>query len=217
MHNTSKQPSSPKKDEQRRQRSVNFDTSRFADGYSPNAPRELRTRRGSRQGQLDGSGPSSGDDSMDERRPPFHRHNDGKSQEALLYSHTKESSLATRRASANGSPGRRTSFSADSLDLDSRFSPQDHDPSINRRPTYLSRTSTMRSQSPGRVEKAMRETRRTYKWAAFFLVLSLVSFVVQTETAVYIQHELGWSKAYAMLCVFLMGSGRLSPRRPLPS
>lgn len=198
MHNTSKQPSSPGKHD-RRQRSVNFNASRFADDHSPNAPRELRTRRGSRQGQLDGSGPSSGDDSMDERRPPFHRHNDGKSQEALLYSHTKESSLATRRASANVSLSRRPSFSADSLDLDSRFSPQDHDPSINRRPTYLSRTSTMRSQSPGRVEKAMRETRRTYKWAAFFLVLSLVSFVVQTETAVYIQHELGWSKAYAML------------------
>ena len=200
MHNTSKQPSSPKKHDRRR-RSVNFNASRFADDHSSSAPGELRTRRGSRQGRLDGSGPSSEDDEMDERRPPFHRHNDGKSQEALLYSHTKESSLTTRRASANTSPSRRPSFSADSLDLDSRFSPQDDDQ--NWRPTYLSRTSTMRSQSPGRVEKAMRETRRTYKWAAFFLVLSLVSFVVQTETAVYIQHELGWSKAYAMLCVFL--------------
>lgn len=57
----------------------------------------------------------------------------------------------------------------------------------------------MRSQSPGRVEKAMKETRRTYMYAGFFLVLSLISFVIQTETAVYIQHELGWSKAYAML------------------
>lgn len=195
MYNTSKQPSSPKGQRgHRKQRSVNFDESRFHHTDDSNA---LRTRRGDRQGQLDG--PSSGDDSMDERRPPFHRHNDGKSQEALLYSHTKESSPATRRASANTSPSRRPSLSGDSLDLDSRFSPQDHDQRL--RPTYLSRTSTMRSQSPSRVEKAMRETRRTYKWAAFFLVLSLVSFVVQTETAVYIQHELGWSKAYAMLCV----------------
>lgn len=189
MHNASEQSSSPKKDD-RRQRSVNFNATRFADDHSPNAPRELRTRRGSRQGQFDGSGPSSGEDSMDERRPPFHRHNDGKSQEALLYGNSKESSSGLRRASANSSSSRRSSFGVDSLDLDGRFGGREED---------ISRTSTMRSQSPGRVEKAMRETRRTYKWAAFFLVLSLVSFVVQTETAVYIQHELGWSKAYAML------------------
>ena len=36
-------------------------------------------------------------------------------------------------------------------------------------------------------------------YAAFFLLVSLVSFVVQTETAVYIQHELKWNKAYCML------------------
>ena len=41
--------------------------------------------------------------------------------------------------------------------------------------------------------------RRKYIYASFFLVLSLVSFVVQTETAVYIQHELGWNKAYCMM------------------
>jgi drug/metabolite transporter (DMT)-like permease len=35
--------------------------------------------------------------------------------------------------------------------------------------------------------------------AGIFLLLSLVSFVIQTETAVYIQHELGWKKAYSML------------------
>ncbi len=42
-------------------------------------------------------------------------------------------------------------------------------------------------------------TRRKYIYASFFLLVSLVSFVVQTETAVYIQHELGWNKAYCML------------------
>jgi drug/metabolite transporter (DMT)-like permease len=42
-------------------------------------------------------------------------------------------------------------------------------------------------------------TRRKYIYASFFLVLSLVSFVIQTETAVYIQHELKWKKAYCML------------------
>jgi len=29
----------------------------------------------------------------------------------------------------------------------------------------------------------------------------LISFAVQTETAVYIQHNLGWKKAYCMLYV----------------
>jgi drug/metabolite transporter (DMT)-like permease len=42
-------------------------------------------------------------------------------------------------------------------------------------------------------------TRRKYIYASFFLVLSLVSFVIQTETAVYIQHTLKWKKAYCML------------------
>ncbi|KAI9669511.1 MAG: hypothetical protein M1829_005100 [Trizodia sp. TS-e1964] len=55
----------------------------------------------------------------------------------------------------------------------------------------------LRSSSPGDVAKMA--TRKKYTYAAFFLFLSLVSFVVQTETAVYIQHTLGWKKAYCML------------------
>ena len=43
------------------------------------------------------------------------------------------------------------------------------------------------------------ETRRKYTYAAIFLVLSLISFTVQTETAVYIQHQLKWEKPYCML------------------
>lgn len=42
-------------------------------------------------------------------------------------------------------------------------------------------------------------TRKRYTYAACFLAVSLVSFAVQTETAVYIQHNLGWKKAYCML------------------
>lgn len=42
-------------------------------------------------------------------------------------------------------------------------------------------------------------TQKKYSYAAFFLALSLVSFTIQTETAVYIQHELHWDKAYCML------------------
>jgi hypothetical protein len=64
------------------------------------------------------------------------------------------------------------------------------------RPVF-SRRSTMRSRSPD--TQAKLATRKKYTYAAFFLGLSLVSFVVQTETAVYIQHVLGWDKAYCML------------------
>jgi hypothetical protein len=65
------------------------------------------------------------------------------------------------------------------------------------RPPQFSRRSTMRSRSPD--TQAKLATRKKYTYAAFFLGLSLISFVVQTETAVYIQHELGWNKAYCML------------------
>ncbi|KAH0615248.1 uncharacterized protein H6S33_000884 [Morchella sextelata] len=60
------------------------------------------------------------------------------------------------------------------------------------------RRHEMRSRSPTSAS-ARAENRKKYVMAAIFLVLSLVSFVVQTETAQYIQLELGWQKAYAML------------------
>ncbi|KAK4113362.1 hypothetical protein N656DRAFT_676022, partial [Canariomyces notabilis] len=43
------------------------------------------------------------------------------------------------------------------------------------------------------------EARKKYTYAAFFLATSLVSFTVQTELAAYVQHDLGWDKAYCML------------------
>jgi hypothetical protein len=67
----------------------------------------------------------------------------------------------------------------------------------DHRPPLFTRRSTMRSRSPD--TQAKLATRKKYTYAAFFLGLSLVSFVIQTETAVYIQHELGWNKAYCML------------------
>lgn len=70
-------------------------------------------------------------------------------------------------------------------------------PNITPERPVFSRRSTMRSRSPD--TQAKLATRKKYTYAAFFLGLSLVSFVVQTETAVYIQHELGWDKAYCML------------------
>ncbi|KAF2758296.1 hypothetical protein EJ05DRAFT_475628 [Pseudovirgaria hyperparasitica] len=61
----------------------------------------------------------------------------------------------------------------------------------------ISRRSTFRERD---LElEARRATKKRYAYAAAFLLLSLVSFVVQTETAVYIQHELKWNKAYCML------------------
>ena len=65
------------------------------------------------------------------------------------------------------------------------------------RPAFAARRSTFRSRSPDMEGSAA--VRKKYTYAAFFLLLSLVSFVIQTETAVYIQHELKWNKAYAML------------------
>lgn len=65
------------------------------------------------------------------------------------------------------------------------------------RPAFAARRSTFRSRSPDMEGSAA--TRRKYTYAAFFLVLSLIAFVIQTETAEYIQNKLGWKKPYAML------------------
>lgn len=62
---------------------------------------------------------------------------------------------------------------------------------------HHTRRPTFRSKSPQYV--AEHDTRRKYIIASGFLLLSLASFVVQTETAVYIQHELHWDKPYCML------------------
>jgi len=65
------------------------------------------------------------------------------------------------------------------------------------RPALVQRRSTFREQDPE--VSAKNATRQRYIYATFFLVLSLISFVIQTETAVYIQHNLHWNKAYCML------------------
>lgn len=70
-------------------------------------------------------------------------------------------------------------------------------PNGSARPGSGLRRSTFQSISPDVEGSAA--TKKKYTFAAFFLALSLVTFVIQTETAEYIQHELGWRKAYAML------------------
>ena len=110
------------------------------------------------------------DDDMVVNRPPLHRPTDGRSQQPLL----KEDRH-----------GRLSQSSLGNGDAEGR--PMLHH---TRRPT-------LRSKSPE--HDAAQATRKKYMIAAGFLLLSLASFVVQTETAVYIQHELGWDKPYCML------------------
>ena len=74
-----------------------------------------------------------------------------------------------------------------------------YDGEANMRPGVITRRSTFRSRSPDMAGASA--TKKKYTYAAFFLILSLISFVIQTETAVYIQHDLGWKKAYCMLWV----------------
>ncbi|KAK7744673.1 hypothetical protein SLS53_003562 [Cytospora paraplurivora] len=64
-------------------------------------------------------------------------------------------------------------------------------------PDFSDRRSTLRSRSPA--SHARLAARKKYTYAAIFLVISLFSFCVQTELAAYVQHELGWNKAYCML------------------
>jgi hypothetical protein len=113
------------------------------------------------------------EDEMDDRRSPLHRPTDGRSHQPLLH---KDSDLEPRGRS------RGSGYNS---------------PEPPERPPLFTRRSTMRSRSPD--TQAKLATRKKYTYAAFFLGLSLVSFVIQTETAVYIQHELGWDKAYCML------------------
>lgn len=61
------------------------------------------------------------------------------------------------------------------------------------------RRSAMRSRSPNTSTSARLAARKRYTYAAVFLAVSLVAFTVQTELAAYVQHDLGWDKAYCML------------------
>ncbi|KAJ5204598.1 uncharacterized protein N7498_005477 [Penicillium cinerascens] len=112
------------------------------------------------------------DDDMVVNRPPMHRPTDGRSQQPLL---------------KDDHHGRLSQSSLGNGDAEGR--PMLHH---TRRPT-------IQSKSPE--HDAAQATRKKYMIAAGFLLLSLASFVVQTETAVYIQHELHWDKPYCMLYV----------------
>ncbi|KAJ5553938.1 hypothetical protein N7513_003897 [Penicillium frequentans] len=104
-------------------------------------------------------------------RPPMHPPTDGRSEQPLLKDDERRLS--------------RSSF--DNGDAEGR--PMLHH---TRRPTIRSNNSE---------HDAAQATRKKYMIALGFLLLSLASFVVQTETAVYIQHELHWDKPYCMLYI----------------
>ncbi|KAK4634210.1 hypothetical protein CLAFUW4_01205 [Fulvia fulva] len=76
------------------------------------------------------------------------------------------------------------------------------------RPGMGSRRSTRFRERDPPIKKPKSDTRTRYTYAACFLLVSLVSFAVQTETAVYIQHDLHWTKPYCML-YFTHGSWSL--------
>ncbi|KAJ5578326.1 uncharacterized protein N7459_007290 [Penicillium hispanicum] len=115
---------------------------------------------------------SQDSDDMGINRPPLHRPTDGRSQQPLLKA--DEHDQHSRSSFGNG---------------DAEGRPMLHH---TRRPT-------IRSKSPD--HDAAQATRKKYLIALGFLLLSLASFVIQTETAVYIQHELHWDKPYCMLYI----------------
>lgn len=59
----------------------------------------------------------------------------------------------------------------------------------------------MRSRSPTLTTAAVAaaEARKRYTYAAFFLVVCLTAFTVQTMLSAEIQHDRGWDKAYCMM------------------
>ncbi|KAI1451817.1 hypothetical protein F4805DRAFT_450007 [Annulohypoxylon moriforme] len=118
----------------------------------------------------------------DSKRPSLFRPNDGRSVTPLL----KKSDDEDR-----GRPRYNNSRPTSPLPI-----PVSTPSSINSRPTF-SRRSTMRSRSPD--TQARMAAKKKYTYAAIFLVVSLISFCIQTELGRYVQHELGWNKAYCML------------------
>ncbi|KAI1406878.1 hypothetical protein F5Y13DRAFT_176158 [Hypoxylon sp. FL1857] len=128
---------------------------------------------------------SEDDDAMpDSKRPAFLRPADGRSVTPLL----KKSDDEDR-----GRPRYNNSRPTSPLPIPVSTPSSIHSTS---RPVF-SRRSTMRSRSPD--TQARMAARKKYTYAAIFLVVSLISFCVQTELGRYVQHELGWDKAYCML------------------
>lgn len=120
---------------------------------------------------FDAAADAEGSDDEMLSRPPTHRPPtaEGRSQQPLLKEERRRPSIASALSAGDEERGR----------------------------SALHGSRRLRSRTPDYIAK--NETRRKYFVAAAFLILSLVSFTVQTETAVYIQHVLHWDKPYCML------------------
>ncbi|KAI0836584.1 hypothetical protein F5Y06DRAFT_272873 [Hypoxylon sp. FL0890] len=130
---------------------------------------------------------SEEDDAMpDSKRPAFLRPANGRSATPLL----KKSDDEDR-----GRPRYNSSRPTSPLPIPIPVSTPSSVHSASR--PVFSRRSTMRSRSPD--AQARMAARKKYTYAAVSLVISLISFCVQTELGRYVQHELGWDKAYCML------------------
>lgn len=123
-------------------------------------------------------------DNMDPTRSTYLRSNDGRSGTPLLFKPEDKRGRSRYNNSRNASPLLTPTSSTGMR-------------TPHHRSTAFSRRRSMRSRSPDTAARIA--ARKKYTYAAFFLVVSLVSFCVQTELAAYVQTELGWNKAYCML------------------
>ncbi|KAK4151383.1 hypothetical protein C8A00DRAFT_17202 [Chaetomidium leptoderma] len=123
---------------------------------------------------------------------------DDRVRRSYLSSNRRTSPLPSSTTTTSLHPRIAPSFASTPTDLPDHGGGGGHRPTLARRATATS--TTMSSRSPHQAAAAARlEARKKYTYAAFFLVVSLVTFTVQTELASYIQHDLGWDKAYCML------------------
>ncbi|KAI4862629.1 hypothetical protein F4820DRAFT_430090 [Hypoxylon rubiginosum] len=128
------------------------------------------------------------DDMPDSKRPAFLRPTDGRSVTPLL----KKSDDDDGR----GRPRYNNSRPSSPLPLPVSSSASSSAAATPSRPAF-GRRSTMRSRSPD--TQARMAARKKYTYAGVFLAVSLVAFCAQAELGRYVQHELGWDKAYCML------------------
>ncbi|KAF4961974.1 hypothetical protein FSARC_9904 [Fusarium sarcochroum] len=131
-------------------------------------------------------------DPNDPRRPSYHR---GKSGTPLLFKDDDPERGRAGYSPPNDNEPRFSRGPRASSEDDSPYHPRE----MTERPG-LSRRSTMRSRSPQTAAAVAEDsTRQRYTYAGFFLLVSLVAFCIQTELSAYIQHDLGWDKAYCMM------------------
>lgn len=129
-------------------------------------------------------------------RPPYNRPTGGRSGTPLLARQTTEGRGRTRSKYGVHSP---TSRPSSKRSLPPPYYNASRPQSTHTRRSF-SAHQTLRSISPAALAaKSEKSVRQKWLIAGAFLVLSLVSFVIQTELGKTVQTDLGWNKAYCML------------------